>query len=46
VPNWKCRRRSSIDQERFVSMYRPSSLSATRWASEPASTGSIDTFVS
>ena len=28
VANWKCRRRSSIDHERLVSRYRPSSVSA------------------
>ena len=38
--NWKCRRRSSIDHERLVSISRPSSVSAIRSSSVPASPGS------
>src|SRR5213080_1986963 len=36
VPNWKLRRLSSIDQLRLVSMYTPSSTSASRSSSVPS----------
>ncbi len=43
-PNWKFRRLSSIDHERFVSMRIPSSVAATIDSSESVP-GSSPTFV-